>query len=219
MALLYRAWKCWQNWECNILCLKNSQLDCSKQSHTILGSIPPVNRLVTYPPIPGISTNILPIWVSGSLHLQIVRFNRRAEKGKYVYLRCVLAVKWCLWVVKEKARASFPGRGNLFDFLWRETMEKRSGWRTSRLLWTARERTVKDGEIPLGVYFIFIHTNCPYIVLNILIVIFGVLYLYTSSWLGNGGVPALGERRLAKKVDQCCFLNFQFPQIVHIVYR
>lgn len=84
------------------------------------------------------------------------------------------------------------------------------------LLWTARERTVKDGETP---HYTLPHTYCPYIVLKILFVIFGVLYPYTSSWLGKGGVPALGERRLTKKVDQCFFLNFQFPQIVHIVYR
>ena len=25
----------------------------------------------------------------------------------------------------------------------------------------------------------------------------------TSRWLGEGGVPALGERRFAEKVDQC----------------
>ena len=32
---------------------------------------------------------------------------------------------------------------------------------------------------------------------------------YSSSWLGKGGVPALGERRLTKKV------SVFFPQIVH----
>ena len=135
LTLIYRAWKFWQNWECNIRCHKNSQLDCSKhlshfslQSCSVFGSIPPVNDFVTYPPTPGISTNILPIWVSGSLHLQIVRFKRRrAEQGKYVYHRCGLAVKWCPWVARGRARASFLGRGNLFDFLWRETMVKRSG--------------------------------------------------------------------------------------------
>ena len=30
LTLIYRAWKFWQNWECNIRCHKNSQLDCSK---------------------------------------------------------------------------------------------------------------------------------------------------------------------------------------------
>ena len=95
LTLIYRAWKFWQNWECNIRCHKNSQLDCSKhlshfslQSCSVVGSIPPVNDFVTYPPTPGISTNILPTWVSGSLDLNRWPCHSVSEWVSYLFGVC-----------------------------------------------------------------------------------------------------------------------------------